>query len=270
MSEKEPPQEEFSFKNYFVPFTTTKAIAWIIIIGLIVYANMLFNGFVEDDKTYIINNTLVHTLNFSSAFGTNLFNKAGQYRPIAVIYFSILYSLFNTTPFFYHLLQLLMQIACSILAFTLFRKRISSGIAFFLSLIFLVHPMQVESVSYIAQSINPLSSFFGICSFFLLTSDKITVKKFGSSILLLLIALFIKETSIVFYLMAIIYRFLFLKNGYRTLFVSGFITLIIYFITRIFIGHICSSYISRSYSYLQWDSQKWRWRCCCWHERSVI
>ena len=103
---KEHPEKEFSFRNFFVPLSTTKIIHFIIIIGLIVYCNSLFNGFVIDDITYIVNYSLIHSFDILSLLGKNLFNFDSQYRPIAAIYFAFLYSLFNTNAFYFHALQL--------------------------------------------------------------------------------------------------------------------------------------------------------------------
>ena len=88
MSNSEIYEGEFSFKQYFVPLTTIKAVHWIIIIGLLVFANALFNGFVWDDKTYIVNNLEVHKLDLATLLGPNLFNSAGFYRPISALYFA--------------------------------------------------------------------------------------------------------------------------------------------------------------------------------------
>ncbi len=66
---KEPVEKEFTFKDYFVPLTTTKAIHFIIIIGIVVYANALFNGFIADDNGQILDNQLVHSIgNFFTFF----------------------------------------------------------------------------------------------------------------------------------------------------------------------------------------------------------
>jgi hypothetical protein len=40
-----------SFKTLFLPLTTFTAIHIIILVGLLVYGNTLFNGFVWDDTT---------------------------------------------------------------------------------------------------------------------------------------------------------------------------------------------------------------------------
>jgi len=64
---------EFSFKNYFVPLTNAKAITWIVMIGIIVYANMLFNGFVWDDIGQIVTNGDIHSLsNIWSFFSVHM------------------------------------------------------------------------------------------------------------------------------------------------------------------------------------------------------
>jgi len=52
----EKSEEQFTFKSFFIPLTTLKAIHWIVIVGLVAFFNMLFNGFVFDDFTYIVNN----------------------------------------------------------------------------------------------------------------------------------------------------------------------------------------------------------------------
>ncbi|SRR6266568_2868010 len=111
-------EDVFSFENYFVPLTNTKAITWIIVIGIFIYANMLFNGFVWDDVTYFVNNIDFQSLNFYQLFGPNIFNITNQYRPIPAIYFFTLHSIFGQSTFFYHVIQLLIHITHSCYAIT--------------------------------------------------------------------------------------------------------------------------------------------------------
>ncbi|HZE86733.1 MAG TPA: hypothetical protein VE090_00865 [Methylomirabilota bacterium] len=70
------PEQEFSFKSLFSPLTNLKAI------HIIVFFNALSNGFVWDDKTYIILNNDVHSLNIPKLIGNNIFNQSQQYRPL--------------------------------------------------------------------------------------------------------------------------------------------------------------------------------------------
>src|SRR6266480_2711004 len=109
----------FSFKQFFNPLTTRKVIFIIAVLGFIVFGNALFNNFVEDDLPYIINYPLVHQLNIPFSFGENLFNEKGQYRPISATYFSLLYTLFGSSPFFYHFCQLSLHIINAIFLYLL-------------------------------------------------------------------------------------------------------------------------------------------------------
>jgi hypothetical protein len=98
-----PDEPHFSFKSLFAPLTTAKAIHWIIIIGLIVYFNMLFNEFLWDDVSYIINNPQIHLFDITTilnSFRESLFNTGGQYRALTSIYFLISYTMFGNTSFF--------------------------------------------------------------------------------------------------------------------------------------------------------------------------
>ena len=125
MQENDPKEQEFSFKNYFIPLTSVKAITWIVAIGLIVYANSLFNGFVIDDAGQIVANPLVHSL---TSIPTILFNQSSAllssnyYRPIPSIVYAFLYTFFQAITFPYHLIQLLFHIGNAILIFLIFKK----------------------------------------------------------------------------------------------------------------------------------------------------
>jgi tetratricopeptide (TPR) repeat protein len=226
-------QEEFSFKNYFVPLTTAKAITWIVIIGLLVYANMLFNGFVWDDLAYIVQNPLVHSFNIPLIFGKNFYNIGTQYRPLPALLFATEYALFTTTPFYYHFLELLLHITNAILVFYLFKKFFNNTIAFFLALVFLVHPLQVESVSYIGSSDNPLFFLLGIGALLLSFKEFISWKRVLFIDILLFLSLLTKETGILFIFLILGYRILFNKKQKGLFTASSLITVFFYGLLRV-------------------------------------
>jgi hypothetical protein len=58
-----------------------------------------------------------------------------------------------------------------------FTHFIKKQVAFFLAVLFLVHPIQVESVSYIAQTVVPLGFCFGMGAVLLSMAKKISRKK---------------------------------------------------------------------------------------------
>jgi len=238
MQDHKQTEEEFSFKRYFVPLTTVKAITWVVVVGFIVYFNSLFNSFVGDDYIYIINFLPSHTVNLSSAFGQSVFNTAGQYRPLAALFFSILYTFFGTNAFFYHIVQLFLHIVCAILLFVVFRKFFSLSITFFSTLIFLVHPLQVESVVYIAQMDNEIFFIFGILAFLLSLKKKISVGIITTIGLLLLFSFLAKETGVLFFLLIITYSFLFNRKHVIKFLSVGILSLAIYGFIRYSVGHV--------------------------------
>lgn len=215
--------QDFSFKDIFSPLVTlfspltnAKAISIINILGIIVFCNSLFNTFVLDDNKYIINNTSIHVINPYESFvsTSNLFNNIfdAQYRPIPALYFSLLYVLFTTMPFFYHLLSLLLHLTNTILVFFLLKHFFNSKLALFLSLFFLVHPLQVESISYMAAADNPLFFLFGISALLLSMKSHIDWKRMVIICSFLLLSLLTKETAIIFIFLILLYRVLFQKS----------------------------------------------------------
>ena len=234
MQEKE---QQLTFKSLFLPFTTKKAMIFIVIIGLAIFFNMLFNGFVWDDKIYIVFYTDIHSFNFFAFLKENLFNGGGQYRPIPTMYFSLLYIIFKNSTFFYHILQLTLHITNALLLFLVFSKFVEKKLAFFLSLIFLVHPMQVESVSYIAATGNPLFFLFGITAF-LLSMNNLNWKKLCIISALLLFSLLTKEAGVIFLFIVFLYRFLFKRKQIIPLFLAESVSLLLYSLIRFGIGGV--------------------------------
>jgi protein O-mannosyl-transferase len=239
MKDKIKEENEVTFKGLFLPLTTKKAIVFIFIIGFIVFFNMLFNGFVWDDITYIQQNLDIHTFNLISIFTTNSsFNYGNFYRPIPMLYFSTLYSLFQNQPFFYHLIQLGMHIAVSCFLYLLFVKYFKKEIALFLSIIFLIHPINVESVSYISSSQSELYSLFGLSALLLSSFSNITKKMLILITVLLLLAILTKEIAIIYFILILIVRVIDKKGSIRTFIFLEAIILFVYSILRFGVAKI--------------------------------
>lgn len=135
----------------------------IFISALISYLNIFRSGFVDwDDNSYITENKNVLkglTLeNIKWAF-TNL--SLGFYYPVTWISHLIDVSLFGLRPWGHHLTSLIIHIFNSFLIFAILRKAgIEEIKSFFISLIFTVHPLNVESVAWISERKNLLAAFF--------------------------------------------------------------------------------------------------------------
>src|SRR5690348_2730832 len=101
----------------------------IIGVGILAYVNMLFNGFVWDDKAYIILNPQIQHPNLLELIGHNNFNTAGQYRPLPAIIFALFFFLFKNAAIFYHLFSLSLHLIVTFLLFTLFSKFFSRNLS---------------------------------------------------------------------------------------------------------------------------------------------
>jgi len=241
----EKQEDDFSFKDYFVPLTNFKAISWITFIGLVVYLNSLFNGFIGDDYSQLVNNNVVHSItNFFLFFTGSTFSRAGStalngiyYKPLLSVVYSILFTFFGNTAFIYHILQLLLHIGNSILLFLIVKKLLKNEIAFGIALIFLIHPINNESVVYISALQETLFLFFGLVALKLVQQKGSSIYRSFTITLCLLFSLLSKETGILFLIMLPVYTLLFYRKWKLALLQSG-IAITIYLLLRFFIGHV--------------------------------
>jgi len=199
-----------------------KLILLLVVIGIVIYFNSFFNAFIWDDEEQIVNNVAVHSIkNLPLFFKGSTFNPGGgttlsglYYKPLMTTIFSLIYTLFGPHPFFFHFLQTSIHIANSILVLLILKHFLGkkSLLPFFLSLIFLVHPINTEVVVYISDLQDTGCFFLGILAFFILIKKKYSENKrilIVSSLIFL--SLLFKETGIIFLAIILIYLFLYKK-----------------------------------------------------------
>jgi protein O-mannosyl-transferase len=173
------------------------------------------------------------SLNIPHLFGFNTFNSSGYYRPIPAVYFTILFKLFDMHYFYYHFLQISLHILNACLVFLFFKKLFKGIFSLFLALLFLVHPIQVESVAFIGASQSELFFLFGITALLISMKDKL---HFGHKLLisiLLLLSILTKETGFLFVLIVLAFQFLFKRKRLPTFLPYISIILAIYFYLRL-------------------------------------
>ncbi|XOV67732.1 MAG: tetratricopeptide repeat protein [Fluviicola sp.] len=132
------------------------------VITLIVFIPSLQYSWVNwDDPTYVLNNSLVtaDTIQWQAIFETK--QVLGIYHPITLISYAIDYQIWGTDPVGYHLTNVLFHTFNSVLVFIVFRKLNSHiFVAGTVALLFGIHPMHVESVSWISERKDVLYAFF--------------------------------------------------------------------------------------------------------------
>ena len=225
-------ENDFSFTDLFWPLTNKKVVGILIAVGFIVHYHVLFNGFVWDDLTYIIGNPELKNFNLVTLVGPNMFNSSGYFRPLPAVYFSLLHHLFGNTAFFYHFFQLSLHIVCTSLLYFIFQKFFSRGLSLFLALVFLVHPINVESVAYVGSTQSQLYFIFGCLAFYLSLKNVSSLRQTLLIHGLLLLALLTKEVSFLFLLLIYSYKLLTQKQISRTFIFYTVVTVLIYLTIR--------------------------------------
>ena len=138
-----------------------------------VYINVLGGPFLFDDKILIQNNPLTRSLaNIPGFFKTDIFAHdltsrpmSSSYRPLQVITYAIDYSLWDNNPKGFHFTNIVLHLLNAIMVFFLIR-RITDDIfvSFFVSLLFGIHPVNTQCVSYIAGRADVLVVAFMLLS----------------------------------------------------------------------------------------------------------
>lgn len=203
----------FSLKDVLI-------LALIVLVVLIVYLNTLKNPFLWDDEVIIVNNTLIKdwqnlpTIFKSTIFGAEA-NAKGFYRPLHTISYLIDYSFWELNPVGYHLSSIILHLFNIILIFLLLVKLgIKKNIAYLVGLIFGLHPINTEAVTFISARGDIIFTFFSLlCFLFFILGVKALHKRaryYLPAILFFIFALFSKESAIVLPFIILVYVFLFL------------------------------------------------------------
>jgi tetratricopeptide (TPR) repeat protein len=121
------------------------------------------NGFVNyDDDLYVTDNPVVQGgLNFESILWAFTTWHAGNWHPLTWISHLIDSSVFGKNPAGHHLVSVGFHIANVILLFLILKKMTNANwLSAFVAAVFGLHPLGVESVAWVAERKNILSSFF--------------------------------------------------------------------------------------------------------------
>jgi tetratricopeptide (TPR) repeat protein len=204
---------------------TTYALLTLAVITFMVYARTLSLDFTKlDDSIFIVENARYNAdaKNIGVSFQRGLFNptKDAYYRPLFLVDFILESRLFGISPAGYHFTNLLFHIFSVILLF-LFLKRIKIPPldAFLLSLLFSVHPVLTQAVAWIPGRNDMLLMIFFLSAFILLLKylEKPSPGILAIHFLLLLAALFTKETAIIIPVIIGGFALLYLKCGWKKL-----------------------------------------------------
>lgn len=206
-----------------------------IILGFLVYSPKLFNGFVWDDIVAFLQNPRLHHFNFS-VFFDNVYNTDQEYRQFMPFFWSLYYTLFGPNAFPYHLTQLILHILCTILLFFLYKKYFTHSLAFILSTLFLIHPINAEAVLWLSTIQTQAYIALGLSALLLLHKKMLKTYHLVITGVLLFLSLLSYEAGIFFTPLAILYIYLYRKTHLKNILFIVLVIALFYIYLRVLGG----------------------------------
>ena len=123
-----------------------------------------------DDPSHITRNPAIRALTFENVRVMFTTPIAKLYCPLTSLSYAIDYQLWGRDPFGYHLTNLLLHLANTLLVLILVRKILCNRYqqatltAILTAAIFGVHPLRVESVAWVTERKDVLFAFFYLCA----------------------------------------------------------------------------------------------------------
>lgn len=193
------------------------------------YINIYGNEFLfDDDLLIVMNRYLLDWSTFDRLFTATTTEGAGIaggfFRPVQNVLYFFVRLAGGQNPFGFHALNVLLHAVNACLAYALSRRLGFSPVPAFLALLlWAVHPLHTEAITYISGTADPLFAMFMLLALVWLAPDFSFAKIMGS-LPLFFLSLMSKETALVFPALVMACMFLTLpdrkftsKNYLRTL-----------------------------------------------------
>ena len=198
------------------------------LVTFVVYSGSLSFDFVWDDWPQIVNSPIIRTWsNLPRAFGSDLWYHVARnqvyYRPLFVAWSMLNYTLFGLRPWGWHLGAVLLHIGAVAAVFCMVRRLgMEYWAAALAALIFALHPVHIEPVTWISAASDTMVTMFAALAFaaFLNGRDaehdpqrnpdkRKRMAWWIASLALLACALLTKEMAVMFAILVGIYAWLF-------------------------------------------------------------
>lgn len=143
----------------------------VIIIILIIYSSIINSPFVFDDNPNIVTNPHIRNIQFDLEHLRPIIFSS---RPVAKLSFALNYYFHQYKVAGYHQVNIIIHLLNGFLLYLFisqtlllagFTDKKHQATAFWAVLLWLVHPLQIQSVSYIVQRMNALAVFFYLTGF---------------------------------------------------------------------------------------------------------
>jgi tetratricopeptide (TPR) repeat protein len=168
---------------------------------LLAYVNCFGNGFLFDDDLLIQLDTHLRSWTYigdivtgSTTSGAHI--AGGFYRPLQIFIYLVLFQLGSGSTFAFHLFNLALHAANGCLVYRLGTKlKFNAMGGFIASLVWILHPLHTEAVTYMSATADPLFAFFCLLSVITLLPN-IEPRRIWLSLPFFLLGLISKETTV--------------------------------------------------------------------------
>ena len=225
------------FSALLAKYENLSLLLLVLLVGAI-YAHTLDSPFVFDDKPNIVSNVHIRISDLSSQSLTDAaFKSPMPQRPLSNISFALNYYLHGYHQSGFHLVNILIHIITGLVLYFFVKTTLCTPyircdanqrllIAFFTAAIWVVHPLQTQSVTYIVQRMNSLAAMFYVLSILLYARFRLAAglkHRWGllaGSILAALLALSSKQIAATLPFIIIVYEGYFFQRGRSKLYMT--------------------------------------------------
>ncbi len=202
----------------------------IVLAGLAAYHNSFTGPFVLDDVSSITENLRIrHLWPIGDALSPSASSMVAG-RPVVNLSLAINYALGGLAVWGYHALNLAIHILAGLTLFGVVRRTLlrpalrerlgasSSALAFAVALLWIVHPLQTEAVTYVSERAESLMGLFYLLTLYSFVrgiESRRPALWFGVSVVACLLGMATKEVMVTAPLMVLLYDRTFVSRSYR-------------------------------------------------------
>ncbi len=199
------------------------AVALIVCVGVVVYANALKGGFLWDDSHLVEENRFIRNGSnipqiLTKDVGAGADSAYRFYRPVQILTYLVDHSIWRLNPAGYHLGNILWHILAALALFwlvlVLFKDHLLACVT---ALLFVAHPVHTEAVTYISGRADPLSTFFVLLTFvfYIKAADTRKISLLLAAVLSYAAALLSKENALIMVPLVLLYHYTFRRKIYK-------------------------------------------------------
>lgn len=191
----------------------------VLLVTAIVYSRGLFFEFAYDDFEQIVNNPQIKSWVLAlSYFKSHVWAQSSNiglyYRPLFMLWLTLNYKLFALNPLFWHVAAIGLHLLCCVLMYLLVHCLTRDNwVATVAVLLFGLHPVHVESVTWVSGATDPLMSAFLLASLLCYLRHRDSGRMMdgwqAASLVLASLAVFTKETALIIPALIFVYQWIF-------------------------------------------------------------